>query len=343
MKNFTICLYGILLLCSQWTTAQDNLWTANRPDGHAPIGIMGDHYHKKGEWMLSYRMMTMGMEGARSGAEDIGSSSVHQNYMIAPKRMNMHMHMFGVMYAHSDGLTLMMMGNYSTLSMDLLSRMNVNFSTESKGLGDLSLIGLVKLYNQNRKSIHLKVGISIPTGSIDQKDNTPMMSNAPLAYPMQLGSGTWDPVIGLTYLGQSSLLSWGWQVNYKVRTGENDNRYSLGNTFDALGWAAVKLSQSWSLATQLNYINRSEIKGSYPPLNPMMMPLFDAKNSGGDQLNLGLSTNWYFPKGSLKNVRLGASFEIPVIQNLSGIQMKTTALMTFGVQYSYKAKKEKEE
>lgn len=59
MKNFTICLYGILLLCSQWTTAQDNLWTANRPDGHAPIGIMGDHYHKKGEWMLSYRMMTM--------------------------------------------------------------------------------------------------------------------------------------------------------------------------------------------------------------------------------------------------------------------------------------------
>ncbi len=58
-----------------------------------------------------------------------------------------------------------------------------------------------------------------------------MMSNAPLAYPMQLGSGTWDPEIGLTYLGQSSLLSWGWQANYKLRTGKNDNASRLGNTF----------------------------------------------------------------------------------------------------------------
>ena len=260
--------------------------------------------------------------------------------MVTPKKTNMQMHMVGIMYAYSDRLTLMMMGNYSALSMGLLSRMNVDFSTQSKGVGDLSLVGLIKLYNRNRKSIHLTVGISIPTGSIDQKDDTPMMSNAPLAYPMQLSSGTWDPIIGLTYLGQSSLLSWGWQANYKVRTGKNDNSYHLGNTFEALGWGAVKLSQRWSFATQLKYINRREIKGSYPALNPMMMPLFDAKNSGKDQLNLGLSTNWYFPGGSLKNFRLGASFEIPVVQNLRGIQMKTKSLLTFGIQYSYKAKEE---
>jgi hypothetical protein len=39
---------------------------------------------------------------------------------------------------------------------------------------------------------------------------------------------------------------------------------------------------------------------------------------------------------------LGASFEIPVVQNLSGIQMKTKSLLTFGIQYSFKAKKEEE-
>ena len=340
MKKITICLYGILLLYSKWTTAQENPWTANRPDGHAPIGIMGDHYHKKGEWMFSYRIIGMEMEGVRSGTLDINSRGVHQNYMVAPKVMDMQMHMLGVMYAYSDGLTLMMMGNYSALSMGLLSRMNVNFSTQSKGVGDLSLVGLIKLYNQNRKSIHLTVGISIPTGSIDQKDDTPMMSNAPLAYAMQLSSGTWDPIIGLTYLGQSSLLSWGWQANYKGRTGKNDNSYRLGNAFEALGWGAVKLSQGWSFAAQFKYINRREIKGSYPTLNPMMMPLFDSKNSGKDQLNLGLSTNWYFPEGSLENFRLGASFEIPVVQNLKGIQMKVKSLLTFGLQYSFNAKKE---
>ena len=343
MKKISVCLYGALLLCSQWNTAQKNQWTSNRPDGHAPISVMGDHYHKIGGWMFSYRLMTMGMEGARSGTKDMGSGSIHQNYMVAPKKMNMQMHMLGMMYAYSDGLTMMLMGNYSALSMDLVSRMNADFSTGSKGFGDFSLMALVKLYNQNRKSIHLQAGVSIPTGSIDQKDDTPMMSNAPLAYPMQLGSGTWDPVIGLTYLGQSSLLSWGWQVNYKLRTGKNDNDYRLGNTFETLGWGAVKLSQEWSLATQLKYIKRSEIKGRYAALNPMMMPLFDANNSGGSQWNLGFSTNWYFPDGPLKNFRLGAGYEIPVYQHLEGIQMKTKSLLTFGVQYSFKAKKEKEE
>ena len=36
-----------------------------RADSHAPIGVMGEHMHKKGEWMLSYRYMYMDMEGSR--------------------------------------------------------------------------------------------------------------------------------------------------------------------------------------------------------------------------------------------------------------------------------------
>lgn len=34
-----------------------------RADGHAPIGVMGDHLHKTGEVMLSYRFMHMDMGG----------------------------------------------------------------------------------------------------------------------------------------------------------------------------------------------------------------------------------------------------------------------------------------
>ncbi len=41
-----------------------------RADGHAPIGVMGDHMHHKGEWMLSYRYMHMDMEGNRIGTDE---------------------------------------------------------------------------------------------------------------------------------------------------------------------------------------------------------------------------------------------------------------------------------
>ena len=36
-------------------------YDGGRADSHAPISVMGDHTHGKGEWMLSYRYMGMGM------------------------------------------------------------------------------------------------------------------------------------------------------------------------------------------------------------------------------------------------------------------------------------------
>ena len=30
--------------------------------GHGPIGLMADHFHKKGEWMISLRVSNMEMK-----------------------------------------------------------------------------------------------------------------------------------------------------------------------------------------------------------------------------------------------------------------------------------------
>ena len=91
----------------------------SRPDAHAPISIMGDHTHRKGEWMLSYRFMYMDMEGMRSGDSRVSASKVFaNNYTVTPERMTMEMHMFGVMYAPSDRITLMLMAPYKRIEMD---------------------------------------------------------------------------------------------------------------------------------------------------------------------------------------------------------------------------------
>ena len=47
-----------------------------RPDGHAPIGVIGDHVHKQGEFMVSFRLMMMRMEGVWS--EDRGVKKVQK-------------------------------------------------------------------------------------------------------------------------------------------------------------------------------------------------------------------------------------------------------------------------
>lgn len=333
-KQILLPILGAILLCSNVAIAQDNQWTSARPDGHAPISIMGDHYHKKGEFMFSYRFMPMWMDGNLQSTDDISNEDIYQNFMVAPQKMTMNMHMLGLMYAPSDRFTLMVMGNYISNSMDLRTGMGVDFTTESGGLGDVTVSSLIKIMNSNRQSLHANVGISIPTGDIDQRDATPMMNDAQLAYPMQLGSGTWDPSLVLTYLGQSDKLSWGAQSKYKFRLGENSENYTFGNRFDIVGWGAIKVSDYFSFSTSLSYFDTQKIDGVDADLNPMMMPLFNTANSGRSQLDVGIGTNFFIPKGSLKDLRIGAEIKIPAYQKVNGIQMKNTLMATFGIQYT---------
>jgi hypothetical protein len=334
MQKITLLLLLLIQFLSNKSIAQSENWVSSRPDGHAPISIMGDHYHSKGQIMFSYRVMSMWMDGNLSGSEKNGNDEIFQNYMVAPQKMNMQMHMLGVMYAPVNAFTLMVMANYISNNMDLRTGMGVGFTTVSSGFGDISLSGLMKILNANRQSLHGILGISIPTGGIDQKDDTPMADNAQLAYPMQLGSGTWDPLIGVTYLGQADLISWGTQLRSKFRLGKNDENYTLGNEFRAVAWGAIKAFDFLSFSCDLNYRTTGKISGADPDLNPMMMPLFNAENSGKNQLDAGIGSNFYVPDGKFKDLRLGIEVNYPLYQNVSGIQMKNVLTGTIALQYT---------
>ena len=69
--------------------------TSSRPDSHAPIGVMGDHGHKSGEVMLSYRFMAIDMQGLQSGTTPLETTDVVKDFMITPTQMGMQMHMSG--------------------------------------------------------------------------------------------------------------------------------------------------------------------------------------------------------------------------------------------------------
>ena len=83
----------------QFSNAQEKKWSANRADGHAPAGVMGDHTHHKGEWMVSYRYMYMDMQDNINSTSLITAAAIHDMYMVAPEKMRMQMHMIGLMHA----------------------------------------------------------------------------------------------------------------------------------------------------------------------------------------------------------------------------------------------------
>ena len=170
-------------------------------DGHhyfpyAPSGVMGDHIHRKGGLMASYRYMFMSMQRNYDGDSQISDAAAQNGYMGSAAEMDMQMHMLGVMFAPSDKLTLMLMSAYKENSM-LNNMMGNRTKMRSSGWGDATLSAYYGLYKKQASSAHVGLGLSAPTGSIDER----MSNGARMGYPMQLGSGTWDLKPSLTWLG----------------------------------------------------------------------------------------------------------------------------------------------
>lgn len=347
MKNILFAFFAMFSFCvfaQEETNSnhhhENNAWSSSRPDGHAPISVMADHVHHKNEWMFSYRFMSMKMKDLQDG------ENVFDQYMSAPEEMSMDMHMFGAMYAPFENLTFMLMGNYrsntmtSNMNMVMPHGMSMEMTSEmkSEGFGDISVSALYRIFNKNKQSMHAQLGVVLPTGSIDEKGNMEMMDGSHemlMAPAMQPGSGSFSTKFGLTYLWQNRLFSAGAQTNALVRINENDHDYQLGNQYNLIGWMAIKTTDflSFSLRGKADYVE--EIKGIDPRLDPMMSSTADPDNSGGFFTELGIGTNILVPGETLKGLRFGVEFGLPIYQDPNGTQLKNEYSFIFGTQYSF--------
>ena len=309
---------------------------------HAPIGVMGDHMHVKGEMMFSYRAMRMEMDGMRAGEDDVdprevtGRMGMPGDYMVSPVNMTMDMHMFGLMYAPSDDVTLMVMAPWIELEMDHVTRMGAEFTTETSGLGDVKLGALLRLADYEKNGVHSRwhvtTGFSAPTGSLDEEDDTPA-GRAQLPYPMQLGSGTWDFRPALTWQGYKQRWNFGAQLSAVLPLeARNDEGYRLGNRYELTQWLAWSLNDSFSFSARLISSHWSGIVGERDDLNPGMVSTADTSNSGGQRVDAALGVNYMVRSGALKGNRLALEAQGPLHQDLDGVQLETDWTVTLGWQ-----------
>jgi len=288
-----------------------------------------------GEWMISYRYMTMEMEGLLDGSKNISasdaSSTFGYNNMMIPKDMTMDMHMFGAMHAISNKWTLMCMLNYLDHEMTMQSTMMGTM--KSSGLSDLKIAGLYDLARwDSGRRMHLNLGLSLPTGSIDEKHT----DGSTLGYGMQLGSGTYDFHPAITYLAQTENYSYGTQLGGVLRIDDNDQGYSLGNKFEATLWGARKITESLSASAKFDYSSQSDVDGQHKGLTMInMSPAKQAGSQGRDITTFGLGFNYYFQNGGLKGHRLAAEWETPLDQKVNGVQLGLDSIWTLGWQYAW--------
>lgn len=329
-----------------------------RADSHAPIGVMGDHIHKKGEWMFSYRYMRMEMEDSRIGTDRVTPETIATTQAnpffglpmqpptlrVVPTRMTTEMHMLGMMYAPTDWVTLMVMTNYTEKEMDHITFQGPagtdvlgQFTTRSDGFGDTSVAGLFRLFDGPNHRAHATAGISLPTGEFKEEDQVLAPTGATptlrLPYPMQIGSGSFDAILGLTYSGNSARWGWGAQWRSVLRVENNSEGYRRGDEHKLTTWLSRLWSPNFSTSIRLAGFERGNVDGQ-DPLIVAPVQTADPNRQGVTRLDLGLGFN-LLGTGSLAGHRLAFEFNLPLYQDLDGPQLESEWMLTAGYQYSF--------
>ncbi|MEM8616092.1 MAG: transporter [Pseudomonadota bacterium] len=328
---------------------------------HAPIGVMADHRHKKGEWMVSYRYMYMDMSGSRVGTDPISPEETvttvanpfanppmsPPTLRVVPTDMPMQMHMVGGMYGLSDRITLMAMGMYLQSEMDHItfsgpmgSERLGTFTTETAGFGDTTVGAIIGLDDGTKDHRQLNVGLtlSLPTGSITETDQvlTPMNTRPTLRlpYPMQLGSGTFDLKPSLTGRDRIGRWSYGAQASAVIRLDENDEGYTLGDVIEATSWLAFEPEPWVSVSGRLKARSVGQIDGNDASVRAPVQTA-NPDNHGGETLEALLGVNLAGQRGWQKGHRLAAEIGLPLYRDLNGPQMETDLTLTLGWQKAF--------
>jgi hypothetical protein len=314
-------------------------------DDYAPIGVTGDHTHSAGEWMLSYRYMYIRRSGSLDGTTDVSDEDVVDptgyDFLVTPTEMPTHMHMFGLMYAPIDRITLTLTVPLMSSSMDHLMRTSATFGVNSEGLGDVAVGVLVRLKSWDGHHVHANLALSIPTGSITEEDVTPISApdKKQLAYPMQMGSGTWDIEPGLTYGGHTGAWGWGGQAKGTLRLGENDHGYTLGPRGQATAWGSWALNEYVSFSGRVEGTMWGDIDGSDPAYDVevamRLLPTVFTDLRAGKRFDVGVGVNLLAPEETFHNVRIAGELILPAYQSLDGPQLKTQLHGILGVQYTF--------
>ena len=321
-------------------TARAHEPTGPLADGHAPAGVMVDHMHKAGEWMIGYRYMNMLSDGdmlhGTSTASDHeivhnGCPSAHgHGCSMKPSEMVMRMHMLDIMYAPTDWLTLMVMPQWMTMEMTMSPLEGADHddghgghmgahSHGTDGLGDTIFGALVKLSDGPGYHLHTGLMISVPTGSVDEKNADGSFTH----YHMQLGSGTWDFLPSLTYTSREGSWSWGAQMSGVIRMEDaNESGFRFGNVFQTTAWGSYRLVDWLSASVRLLYTRAGIIEGHYNGPHNHTSPPDLQGNYGGRFWDVGFGVNTVVPSGAFKGHRFAVEWLEPVIDDVNGYQLE---------------------
>ncbi len=319
--------------------------------GNMPMNIPGGGVPETHEFRIKFTPEYMRMEGLRTNSSRVDGTTLlgmpaAGKFMAVQKNMDMSMASLSIGYSFTEDFFagLMFMGMDKRMDMQFNSTMQTmtgraGYTMRSHGMGDTMLMTKYLLYADDplipTSQVSIFAGLSLPTGSINERNSRHPLATRQdelLPYGMQLGSGTFDPSLGLLYQGSGSPLWWGLNALFTGRFYDNNRHYRRGNKVRADAYLMYQPRYDTVLELQLNYDWQGKIRGEADesqtgasghatqndPTSNFMTPLWDPKNYGGHNLFVTLGVQWQPVPLHIINLQVG----LPAYRNLNGPQLE---------------------
>lgn len=284
-------------------------------------------------WSWSLRHHMAEFEGYLDGSEKLTLDEVlfspgseprsAKNFPVVPTLIKQRATVLGVNYQWNELWQVSLALPYIQQETDHISVVPgyQQFLIKSHGVGDITLASRYRLHASADKSLYLNLGVSLPVGSIDEQGDTPRApGEQQLPYTMQLGSGTWDFPLTLTYrlTGAQDIRL---DATAIIRTGKNDRDYRLGNRFSIKGKYQVPLMDKVKTAFGVELTQTNSIQGGDESLLvPMQFPypasITNPDMYGGRKVLASIALTWQFSE----QLNLSFEFAKPLYQYLNGPQ-----------------------
>lgn len=325
MVRRSLVVVALLALAAPAAAQEEMIWTPKRPDAQAPFGVWGGRTLEQGEVEFTYRYNRLNMAGIRFDDSELSPDFTAELYKVVPLSLVTQTHSFGVAVATSRDLTLSANIGYGLHRREQITADGqFYYVTEANQIGDLTLEGLFRVYDEGLYRAHVHVGALIPTGSTEATAATPFSTpgEEALPYDMRGGAGVFGIMPGLTLLAQNETGTVGTQLKGTMFVGNNDRDFSPGDRMEFNFWASYRANAYFSVSARAAYFRWGAYEGADPALELDRDPGNDGRWLSGSRLDLPLGINLFLPEGSrFEGHRLSLEYVFPTTHSYDGPQL----------------------
>lgn len=326
-------IVAVLMAASSPLAAQDEwMWTGDRPDADAPLGVIGARTLDMGVMEVGYRFSQTNSRGVWFANDSLPLATTLQLYPVAPLTLSQQTHGAIFSWGLMDNLTLIGTAEFSIFEREQLTDTGILFITRTEALGDLTAAALYEVYRAGPYRANVSLGAVFPTGKSRTYADTPFGADQALPYDQRPGGGTFGITPAAAFQVQNEVGTVGATFRARINLIEGTTDWTPGDRYEANGWGAYKINDALSLSAGVRWAIWGRIEGADPQLDPTMDPGNDpvTGQAGGQRADMPLGINLLMPGGILEGHRIQLETVYSLHHDYEGVRLGQDWAITLG-------------